>query len=246
MEYIQGKDGLKLLGMGQARVIEVSLNTEDNHRVRINHPDIGDTPFIPYIQTAGVYKVPAINDLVYVFCNEGFVKYPMAWGTKLHKSAVQALLGTRDNRATIIYSTGADHKTISHTIILDDGEDRGVRVKTAGGNLIDIKNDQAITITQLNGAKATFDQAGIKLEKGASNITMTETSVDINSDNITLNGKVITAQTADGSTIKVDSTVNVKASDELTTIDKVIVSTHNVVAGNLGIPTGGGPTKEGT
>jgi len=246
MEYIKGKDGLKLLGMGQARVLEVSSDTQDNHQVRINHPDIGDTPFIPYVQTAGVYKVPAINDIVYVFCKEGFHSYPMAWGTKLHSSAVQALLGTRDNKATIIYSTGADHKTVSHTIILDDGEDRGIRVKTAGGNLVDMKNDQSITVTQVNGAKATLDQAGIKLEKGASNITMTATSVDINSENITLNGKVITVQTEEGSVIKVDKTVNVKASDDLTTIDKVVISTQDQAVGNLGFPTSGGPTKTGT
>lgn len=228
---------MKLVGQGQAVVIEVKLDTTDNHKIRINHPDLGDTPFIPYIQTAGLLKVPAVGDIVYVFCNEGFYNYPMAWGTKLHPSAVQALLGTRDNKATVLYSTGFDHKTVSHTIILDDGDNRGIRVKTAGGNNIEIKNTDAIVITQVNGNTITMNSAGIEMKRGGSTITMTDSSISIKSDEINLE--------ASGSKIKVNSTVNVKASDTLSTVDRVVISTHDQNVGNLGYPTSGGPTMTG-
>ena len=92
MEYIQGPNGLRLLGQGQAVVLAVKSGTDDVHQVKINHPDLGETPFIPYVQTAGLLKVPAVGDIVYVFCREGFANYPMAWGHKLHDSAVKALL----------------------------------------------------------------------------------------------------------------------------------------------------------
>lgn len=231
MEYIQSENGLRLLGMGQALVMGVKSGTDDTHQVKINHPDLGETAFIPYVQTAGILKVPAIGDIVYVFCREGFANYPMAWGHKLHDSAVKALLGTRDNKATVIYSTGADHKTVSHTIILDDGENRGIRVKTAGGNSIEVKNNADIVITQVNSNTIKMNSAGIELKCGESTITMTPGSIILS---------------AGGSTIVMDQTINAKASDDKTTIDKVIVSTHNQVAGNLGFPTTGGPTKEGT
>lgn len=245
MEYIHGKDGLKLLGQGQALVIDVSSQDSDNHQVKIEHPDFGTTEFIPYIQTAGVYKIPAVGDIVYVFCREGFSSYPMAWGTKLHESAVRALLGQRDNRATVIYSTGNDHSTISHTLILDDGDDRGIRIITAGGNYIDLKNTEQIQISQVNGNTITLNGPGITLKREGSTVTMTPNEITVDSGTINITANEINLE-ASGSTVKIDSTVNVKASDDSTTIDKVVISTHDHNSANLGLPTSLGPTKTGS
>lgn len=245
MEYVQTQNGLRMLGQGQARVLAVSSDNADNHQVKIDHPDFGPTEFIPYVQTAGVFKVPAVGDIVYVFCREGFDSYPMAWGTKLHESAVKALLGTRDNRATVIYGTGADHKTISHTIILDDGEDRGIRIKTAGGNFIDLKNTDQIEISQVNGNTIVMDRSGITLNRAGSTITMTPSDITVESGKIDILADEINLE-ASGSTVKIDSTINAKASDDQATIDKVIISTHDHVSANLGFPTTNGPTKEGS
>lgn len=221
MDYVHTTNGLRLLGMGQASVIEVKSGSTDVHQVRVYHPDFGETAFIPYIQTAGLLKVPAIGDIVYVFCNEGFHNYPMAWGNKLHDSAVKALLGNRDNKATVIYSTGADHKTISHTIILDDGAERGIRVKTAGGNQIELKNDTDISITQVDGNTINLGKSGITLTAGGASISLTK-------DSITL--------TAGGSEITLGSKVDIKAADGLSTVDGVVVKTHKHT-GNAGYPT---------
>lgn len=245
MEYVNTQNGLRLLGQGQARVIDVSSDDTDNHQVKIEHPDFGITPFIPYVQTAGVYKVPAIGDIVYVFCREGFSSYPMAWGTKLHESAVKALLGTRDNRATVIYSTGNDHRTISHTIILDDGDDRGVRIKTEGGNFIDLKNTDQIEISQINGNTIIMDGSAITLNRGGSTITMTDSDITVESGKIDILADEINLE-ASGSTIKIDSTINGKASDDQSTFDRVVISTHDQIGGNLGFPTTLGPTKTGS
>jgi hypothetical protein len=219
MHYIQDSNGLKLLGMGQAVVIEVRSGSVNVHQVRINHPDFGETNFIPYVQTAGLLKVPAIGDVVYVFCREGFHSYPMAWGTKLHDSAVQALLGSVRNNATVIYSTDSSNK-VSHTIILDEGENRGIRIKTAGGNSIEVKNNEDITLTQVNGNTLKMSSAGIDIESAG----------DIN-----LKGKNVNIE-ASGSTVKVGAQIEVKASDNLAKVDNVTISTHQHT-GNIGLPT---------
>lgn len=221
MDYVHTTNGLRLLGMGQASVIEVKSGSTDVHQVRVYHPDFGDTAFIPYIQTAGVLKTPAVGDIVYVFCNEGFHTYPMAWGTKLHDSAVKALLGSARNNATVIYSTGADNSTISHTIILDDGPDRGVRIKSAGGNQIELKNNSDISITQVDGNTINLGKSGITLTAGGASIILTK-------DSITL--------TAGGSEMTLGSKVDIKAADQKATVDGIIVKTHQHT-GNLGYPT---------
>lgn len=221
MEYINTPNGLRLLGMGTAQVLAVKSGAADVHQVKIQHPDLGETPFIPYIQTSGVLKVPAVGDIVYVFCNEGFHNYPMAWGNKLHDSAVKALLGSVRNNATVIYSTGADHKTISHTIILDDGTERGIRVKTAGGNNIELKNDSDVIITQVDGNTITMNKSGMELTAGGSKITMTPDSITFS---------------AGGSEMTLGAKVDIKAADGLSTVDGVIVKTHQHT-GNAGYPT---------
>ena len=243
MDYIKTDNGLRLLGQGQAVVLEVSTLDVDNHQVKIKHPDLGETPFIPYIQTAGIFKVPAVGDIVYVFCNEGFQNYPMAWGSKLHESAVKALLGTRDNKITVLYST--DGKNISHKIELDDGSNKGIRITTAGGNNINIKNTDDITITQINGNTITMNSGGIELKRAGSTVNLTPSAITVKSGTINLEADEINMK-ASGSTVKIDSTVNVKASDTLTTVDKVIISTHDQISGNAGFPTSLGPTKKGS
>ena len=237
MEYINTDQGLRLLGQGQAVIIAVKTGDVDVHEVKINHPDFGETHFIPYIQTAGVLKVPAIGDVVYVFCNEGFHTYPMAWGNKLHDSAVKALLGSARNNATVIYSTGVDNKTISHTIILDDGENRGIRVKTAGGNNIEIKNTEDIILTQINGNTVTMNEAGIELKRGGSTVTMAPDAITIKSGTITLD--------TNASKMIINQTINARAGDDKATVDKVVISTHDQISGNGGYQTTNGPTKTG-
>lgn len=218
MHYINDKDGLKLLGMGQALVLAVKSGSVDVHQVRIKHPDFGDTAFIPYIQTAGLLKVPAVGDVVYVFCNEAFHNYPMAWGTKLHDSVVKALLGSARNNATVIYSTDSQNK-VSHTIILDEGENRGVRIKTAGGNSIELKNENEIVITQVGGNTVRMSASGIDIES---------------SGTINLKGSAVNIE-ASGSTVKVGAQVEVQASDTLSKVDGVVVKTHQHTS--FGIPT---------
>lgn len=229
MDYIKVGNDIKLVGQGEAVVLEVKSGTDSNHQVRIKHPDIGETVFIPYIQTSGLFKVPAVGDICYVFMKENFKEYPMAWGSKLHDSAVKALIGARDNKVTVLYSTDSQGN-ISHKIELDDGTNAGVRISTSGGNTVNMQSDGAITITQKDGATVDMSQAGMTLSVGSSRLTIT-------TDSITME--------ASGSRLVMDTTVNIKASDELTTIDKVVVSTHDQVAGNLGYPTSGGPTKTG-
>lgn len=223
MEYISTPNGLKILGQGQAVVLAVKSGSTDVHEVKVKHPDLGETAYIPYVQTAGILKVPAVGDIVYVFCREGFIQYPMAWGNKLHDSAVKALLGSVRNNATVIYSTGADHKTISHTIILDDGAERGIRVKTAGGNNIELKNDTDIIITQVDGNTIKMNKSGIELTAGGAKITMTPDSIKLS---------------AGGSEMTLGDTITADAADGLSTVDGVIVKTHKHT-GNAGYPTSG-------
>ena len=89
-----------------------------------------------------------------------------------------------------------------------------------------------------------MNSSGIEIKSGASAITMTPDDITIKSGKVNIQADEINAE-ASGSTVKIDKTINVKASDTLTTVDKVIISTHDHQVGNLGYPTGGGPTKTG-
>lgn len=223
MDIYKGQTGTKVIGIGEAVVLEVrSAANSPAHEVVILHPDLGETTFIPYVQTAGMYRAPRIGDTCYVFCSENFYQYPIAWGHRISPALAQQLVGSRADNITVVYGSGAGNNGVSHKIELDDGAGNGIRVTTASGQQINLSNDGAITVTHKDGASMSLTGDSITLSAGGSTIT-------IGSGGVQISG-------AGGSNLAVGSTINGTAGDSTSKFDNTTVSKHQHT-GNLGIPT---------
>lgn len=241
MESKQTRTGLKIYGQGKAQVISVKKEGPDNHKVRVTHPDIGLTKYIPFIQTPGIYRVPKLGDSCYIFFDENFHQYPIAWGHRLDEEDVKSLIGDRQDDITILYSSGADQASVGQKIELDDAEETaGIRILSFKGNKVEMLDDKDIVITHQDGATTTVGKDKIELNIKNNLITMKESGIileDKNGNKISLGEEGITIESSKGSKVVVGETITGDAADKLSKIDEVIVSTHPHT-GNLGIPTG--------
>lgn len=244
--------GSETYGIGEAQVL--SVRGERQHQVKVYHPDFGVTEFIPFIQTPGMYRVPRVGDRCFVFCNENWTDYPMAWGHKPSEQLIADLVGARLDNITIIYSSGEDNDSISHTIELDDGDDKGIRIKTHGNNRIIIKDKDQIEILHNSGSFFRIDQNSIELSVQGSSIVMNASGIELisaggASQKLTGNVEVsssggstvkltdsITVSAGAGSELEVGSGIQGTAADANSTFDNVSVPHHQHV-GNLGFLT---------
>lgn len=230
MDIYNGQNGTKVIGIGEAVVVKVKkANMGDAHEVVINHPDLGETAYIPFIPAAGLYRVPRVGDICYVFCSENFFQYPAAWGHRISPALAKELIGDRDDNITVMYSSGAENKSVTHKIELDDGNNNGVRITTASGQKVELSNDGDISLTHKGGPSVVMAGDKITLSAGGSTITIGSAGIEISS--------------ADGSTLEVGSTIEGKAADTLSKFDQVTVSKHSHT-GNVGYPTS--PPTPGT
>jgi len=243
----------KTIGQGKAKVIAVRSEAESHH-VRVLHPEFGFTEFIPYIQTAGVYRVPRVGDNCYIFCDENFTEYPIAWGHSLSKKLISELIGEREDDITVIYSSGSNFNSITHKIELDDGENNGIRVTTDGGNQLELKNKEEITLRHNSGSFTEVSSERILLSIKGSTIEITQNGIEITSSQ---GGKVsitdgiistssagssheiadgVKSESSKGSKIEIADSILGEAADEQATFDKIVIKTHKH-PGNLGYPT---------
>lgn len=223
MDLINTKTGMKLIGIGEAVVLHVRSSADQPaHQVRISHPDLGDTGYIAYIPPAGMYRAPRVGDICYVFCNENFHQYPIAWGHKISPELAKQLVGGRADNITIIYSSGANNKSITHKIELDDGTENGIRITTESGNKVVLNNSSNIQIHHKDGGTINLDSSHISLSLGGSSLTLGEDGIKMKS--------------AGGSELDITTTILGTAGDNLAKIDDVVISTHTHI-GNLGRKT---------
>lgn len=223
MDIHSGPTGTKVIGIGEATVIRVRQTPQGTaHEVVISHPDIGETVFIPFIPAAGLYRVPRVGDTCYVFCNENFHSYPVAWGHRISPELAKQLIGDRLDNVTVLYSSGAGNDAVSHKIELDDGQAAGIRVTTASGHNITMSNDGDITVSHKDGGSVLVKGDTITLSAGGS-------SLSIGPDGISMSS-------AGGSSLEVGATIKGTAADALSKFDEVSVSKHQHT-GNVGYPT---------
>lgn len=223
MDFINTPAGPKLIGIGEAVV--VAVRTDPNsvaHQVKINHPDFGETTYIAYIPPAGLYRVPRIGDTCFVFCNENFHQYPVAWGHRISPQLASELLGNRADNVTVLYSSGENNDSVSHKITLDDGANKGIRVESAAGHSVNLNDASTIEVTHKDGAKLTLTGETITLNAGGSTFSVGPEGI-----------RVVSAQ---GSTLDVNDTITGVATDGRSTFDQTGVATHRHI-GNLGYPT---------
>lgn len=223
MDIIGTKSGPRLVGIGEATVVAVRASANDpSHQVKINHPDFGTTTFIPYVASAGMYRVPRVGDVCYVFCNENFHQYPVAWGHRISPELAKQLIGGRQDNITVIYSSGATNNSVTHKIELDDGQQNGIRITTESGHSVNMSNQGSISVTHKDGTKLDMTSDTVSIQAGGSTLTIGPDGIQI--------------KAAGGSTLDVGATILGKAADTMSKFDEVTVSKHKHT-GNLGYPT---------
>ena len=228
MDLYKSDTGPKIIGIGEAVVLEVRVSpTDPAHEVKISHPDIGPTEWIPYVASAGVYRTPRVGDICYVFCNENFHQYPVAWGHRISEALAKQLVGGRADTITVIYSSGANNRSISHKIELDDGSDAGIRITTAAGHIVSLADSGDITVKHKDGASTVLAGDSITLSAGGSTLVLNADGLNVSS--------------SAGSTLIVGESIVGNAADKRSKFDDVGVATHSHT-GNLGYPTTA-PTK---
>lgn len=239
MDILQFGQEYKTLGDGEAIVLEVTkVAGQDNHYIKIYHPDLGNTNFIPYLQTSGMYRVPRVGDNVYCFAKEGFAEYPIAWGHQLTAAQVTALIGSRKDDIMVMYSAGPQNNSIWHKITLDDLSGEGVKILTHGGNSIELKDSADITVTHVSGSKATINSSQVLLEIQGTKIILSSSGIQLISAagaKLTLTDS-IKLESSQGSKAELGASATITAADSLGKVDGVIIKTHTH-QGNLAIPT---------
>jgi len=248
-----GHSSPRLYGIGQASVVSVR-SEKSRHVVRIKHSDFGITNFIPFIQTPGLYRVPRVGDICYVFCNENFTQYPMAWGHRPSVELISELTGDREDNLMVIYSSGADNNSISHKITLDDGDESGVYIETAGNNRINIQNTNDITVTHNTGSQLKINDSVIEMTIKGNTFRMSDAGIQLISaqgSTVNIDAGIVSSsssgaqvaitgdvdiESSGGSSIKVSGTVDIKGADNLSKVDDIIFTLHQHI-GNIGFPT---------
>jgi hypothetical protein len=230
MDIYDSRTGTKVVGIGEATVIKVRQSAQGAaHEIVINHPDFGETAFIPFIPAAGLYRVPRVGDTCYVFCNENFYQYQVAWGHRISPQLAAELIGGRTDNITVLYSSGPSNNSVTHKIELDDGAANGIRITTGSGQQINMSNEGSITVSHKDGASMSMSGDTITLSAGGSTLTIGSSGIEIKG--------------AGGSDIKVGANIEGKSADSRAKFDEVTVSKHQHT-GNLGYPTA--PPTPGT
>ncbi len=223
MDIIKTDTGMKLIGIGEALVVAVRKEPgQVAHQVKVNHPDFGETTYIAYSPPAGLYRTPRIGDTCFVFCNENFHQYPVAWGHRISPELAAQIIGSRADNITVLYSSGAGANSVSHKVELDDGSAPGIRLSTAAGHSVKLNDNSAIEVTHKDGSSVTLSGDSIILSAGGSTLTISAAGVSISA--------------AGGSKLDVGATILGQAADKRSVFDETGVATH-AHTGNIGFPT---------
>lgn len=176
----------KIVSRSKAVVIQ-NDDPQKKGRIRVLHPLLGETSYIPYLCAPGSFSVPDVGDVVYVECDCGYETHPIAWGNLNKQTDGEPDYPEEFQRVTP--SNRGFFTPGGHLIELDDGkgtesEGQGVRITTANGNKISVLEDSTapsglITIETSGGSKITIDgeQDSIQLTTSSGN------SLELSADN---------------------------------------------------------------
>lgn len=235
----QAANKTKYSGRSRAKVID-NRDPLQKGRIRVDHPILGQTTWIPYLRLPHFFDVPSINDVVYVESDSGVYTHPIAWGNLTkgedsnHEVPPQFKRDIPTNRG--IFTPAG------HFIEFDDGEatvsnapvdtnlttkNRGIRITSAANNKIHIVEDtvnsnQYILIQAANGSLIKLDYKNNEL-------------------NIVSTGKINTTATTDQTeNIGGKLSINVTGNCEITCADSKITA-----SGKVDITASGNTTVEG-
>ena len=154
----------KIVSRSKAVVI-ANEDPQKKGRIRVFHPLLGETGFIPYLCAPGMFSVPEIDDVVYVEAEAGYETHPIAWGNLNKQDDSGPVYPEQFQRVTPtnrgFYTPGG------HFVELDDGKGtdstgQGIRITTINGNVISVLEDSSaadglITLETSGGLLATLD-----------------------------------------------------------------------------------------
>jgi hypothetical protein len=139
----------KFVGRSKAVVLD-NKDPDKRGRIIVDHPLLGSTVWIDYLNVPGMFSAPEIGDLVYVECDCGYASHPIAWGSV-------AVGDDTTNIPDIFQRTVPTNRGLyspkGHSIELDDGlpivgTGSGIRITTAGGTSLTIDNQKDAILAQ--------------------------------------------------------------------------------------------------
>lgn len=169
----------RYVGASKATVID-NRDPNGRRRIRVNHPLLGETTWIEYLNDFGTYSMPAVGEIVYVQCDTGVYEFPFAWGKAPKGSFSNPDTPTPFQRTVPtnrgLYTPGGNY------IEMDDGEatgsdpkdtkvstkNRGIRITSKSGHSIVINDDpdngqENIIIVDKAGDGIAFDSSTKKV-----------------------------------------------------------------------------------
>lgn len=195
----------KLVSRSKARVI-ANEDPQKKGRIRVFHPLLGESGFIPYLSAPGSFSVPDVDDVVYLEAEAGYDSHPVAWGNLNSESD-----GSPDYPDVFQRVTPSNRGFFTpggHLIELDDGQGlsntgEGVRITTSGGIIIDLNDtEDSVTISTSAGNSTVFDSSGItSTDTFGNSITMSESGIaleDVTGNTITTSDTGIVIETTAG------------------------------------------------
>lgn len=255
----QSKKDIKLAGRSKATVVD-TRDPLKRGRIRVDHPILGKTVWIDYINEANSFNPPKIGDVVYVECDAGWQTHPIA-----HGRAIKGLDENPDLPSTFkrevptnrgLYSPGG------HLLELDDGvapltqnpqdtnstsENKGLRITSSGGNKIhvieDVDNGNTFILIQDAGGnliKLDYKNNELTIKSvGKTTVITAEDKTESVGGNFTINVEGnATVNTNGNVTVSAEGTAEFKGSGG-TTVGDSGASTN--VDGSQVLLAGGGP-----
>lgn len=195
-------NGTKFAGRSVARVID-NVDPKKKGRIRVAHPYLGDSVWIEYLRLPGQFTVPAIDELVYIESDAGWIEFPIAWGTltKRDDETVPESFKRHNPSNRGIFSPEG------HLFELDDGlfdgSENGIRLTTSGEkklHFIETSLENKIIIVDENDNKIE-----INTQENSLNIT-TSGEVSINNENSSVIMSADGTITASGPTASLEMT----------------------------------------
>jgi hypothetical protein len=178
-------------------------------RVRVDHPVVGETGWIPYLRKPSEFDVPNIGSVVYAEAESGYPTHMIAFGEIISGKDESPDLPEAFRRD--VPTNRGFHSPGGHTIEIDDGihapvknnpidtdlttENRGIRITSIAGNKVhlledEIKGNQYILIEDVNGnfIKLDFKENKITINStGSSAVNTSENKDETVGGNFNLN-----------------------------------------------------------
>jgi hypothetical protein len=153
---------VKYAGRSRATVLD-NRDPLNKGRIIVDHPLLGSTVWIDYLQVPGQFNVPPINSIVYIEADAGYAEYPIAFGN-LNMDSTDGEPTTPTQFIRDIPTNRGWVTPNGNILELDDGiakvtdepddtqfttQNRGIRLTTKSGYKIHIYDDPGTQSEQI-------------------------------------------------------------------------------------------------